>query len=51
MTVTTNFFGRVAALATAAALSFVMISGTVATPQGSSAASTTASHINTSVMA
>ena len=47
MTITTNFFNRVAALATAAALSFVMISGTVATP---SAANTT-SAANVSVMA
>ena len=47
MTVTTNFFGRIAALATAAALSFVMISGTVTTPS----ASTITSHSNTSAMA
>jgi len=47
MTYTTNLFNRIAALATAAALSFVMISGTVTTPS----APTTASVINTSVMA
>ena len=47
MTITTNFFSRVVALATAAALSFVMISGTVATP---SAANTTSAAI-VSVMA
>jgi hypothetical protein len=46
MTITTNFFSRVAALATAAALSFVMISGTVATP---SPVNTTSA--NVSVMA
>jgi len=47
MTVTTNFFGRIAAVATAAALSLVMIAGTVATPSATS----TASVANTSVMA
>ena len=47
MTVTTNFFGRIVAVATAAALSFVMISGTVTTPS----APTTVSAVNTSVMA
>ena len=46
MTLTANFFGRVAALATAAALSFVMISGTVATPSANAA-----STANMSVMA
>ena len=46
MTITTNFFSRVVALATAAALSFVMISGTVATP-----ATATTSAANVSVMA
>ena len=47
MTVTTNFLSRVVALATAAALSFVMISGTVATPSTVAATSAT----NVSVMA
>jgi hypothetical protein len=46
MTFTTNFFGRVVALATAAALSFVMISGTVTTPSAH-----TTSAANVSVMA
>lgn len=47
MTFSTNFFGRITAVATAAALSFVMISGTVATPS----APTMTSAIHTSVMA
>ena len=46
MTYTTNFLSRVVAVATAAALSFVMISGTVTTPSAPAA-----SHINASVMA
>ncbi len=46
MTFTTNFLNRVAALATAAALSFVMISGTVATPS-----TVAVSAANVSVMA
>lgn len=46
MTVTTNFFGRIVAVATAAALSLVMIASTVATPSAPMAAVA-----NTSVMA
>ena len=47
MTFSTNFFSRIAAVATAAALSLVMISGTVATPS----APTLTSVIHASFMA
>lgn len=50
MTYTANIFNRIAAVATAAALSFLMISATVATPQGSLATDTT-SATNVSVLA
>lgn len=44
MTTATTFFSRLAALATSAALSFVLISGTVATPAAT--ASTVTSNVS-----
>ena len=51
MTFPTNFIGRVTTLATAAALSLMMIAGTVVTPQATSATAATSSVSNASVMA